>query len=69
MNLVGHPADGVGNCLEDNDSPKPAVDQVHGIERDASELDDGVVATSKQEQWDHVDNGHDTRAAEELAST
>ena len=66
MDLVGDPANGVGNSLEHNDSSKPAMDQVHGVEGDTSELDDGVVASSQKEERDHVDDRHDTRTAEEL---
>lgn len=68
MNLVSHPADGVGNGLEDDNSPKPAMDQVHGVERDTSELDDRVVAASQEEERNHVHDGHDTRSGEECAS-
>ena len=69
MNLVSDPAYSVSNCLENDNTSKPAVNKVHGVEGDAGELDDGVVATSKEEQWDHVDDSHDTGAAEEFTST
>jgi hypothetical protein len=49
VDLVGDPANGVGNRLEDNDPSEPSVNQVHGVERDTSEFDDGVVATSQEE--------------------
>jgi hypothetical protein len=69
VNLAGHPADSVGNRLEDDNSPEPAMDQVHGVERDTGELDDGVVAASQEEERDHVHDRHDTRTAEKLTST
>lgn len=69
MDLVGNPADSVSDCLEDDDPSKPAVDQVHGVKRNSGEVNDGVVATSQEEQGDHVDDSHDARAAQELAST
>ena len=47
VNLVGDPAYSVGDGLEDNNSSKPAVDEVHGVEGDTGELDDRVVTTSK----------------------
>jgi len=69
VNLVGDPADSVGDSLEDDNSSKPAVNKVHGVERDAGELDDGVVAASQEEERNHVHDRHDTRTAEELTST
>lgn len=59
----------MGKSFKDHDSSKPAVDQVHGVERNTSELDDGVVAASQEEERDHVYDGHDARTAEKLAST
>jgi hypothetical protein len=47
VDLVGHPANGVCDRLEDDDASKPTVNQVHSVERDTSELDDGVVAASE----------------------
>lgn len=69
MDLVGDPADGVGDSLEDDNSSKPAVDQVHGVERDTGKLDDWVVAASQEEERNHVHHRHDTGTAEELTST
>jgi len=68
MHLVGDPAYCVRNSLEDDNPSKPAVDEVHGVERDTRQLDDWVVATSEEEQGDHVDDSHDTGAAEEFTS-
>ena len=69
LNLDSDPANGVGKSLKDNDTSKPAVDQVHGIERDTGELDDGVVAAGQEEEGDHVDDRHDARTAEKLTGT
>jgi hypothetical protein len=49
MDLVGDPANSVSNCLENHDTSKPAVHEVHGVERDTGELNDGVVASSEEE--------------------
>ena len=68
MHLVGDPANRVGNSLEDDNPSKPAVDEVHGVEGDARQLDDWVVAASEEEEGNHVDDGHDTGAAEEFTS-
>lgn len=57
------------NSLEDYNSSEPAMDQVHSVERDTGKLHDGVVATSQEEERNHVDNSHDARTAEEFAST
>lgn len=54
------------NSLEDYNASKPAVDQVHGVEGDTGELDDGVVASCEEEQGNHVDDSHDTSAVAEL---
>ena len=59
----------MGKSLKDNNSSEPAVNQVHGIERDTGELDDRVVTTGQEEERDHVDDGHDTRTAEKFTST
>lgn len=69
MDLEGHPANSVRNGLENDDSSEPTVDKVHGVEGDTSQLDDGVIAASKKEQGNHVDDSHDTRAAQKLTST
>lgn len=69
LGFVGNIADGVGKSLKNHNSSKPAVNQVHGVERDTSELDDGVVAAGQDEKRNHVDDSHDTRTAKKLAST
>jgi hypothetical protein len=67
MDLAGHPANGMGKSLKNNDPSKPAMNQVHGVEGDSGKLDDRVVASSKKEERDHVDNRHNTCTAEKLA--
>jgi hypothetical protein len=69
VDLVCDPADGVCKSLENHDTSKPAVNQVHGVEGDTGQLDDGVVATSEEEEGNHVHDRHDTGTAEKLAST
>lgn len=43
--------------LEDDDTSQPSVEEVEGVERDAEELDERVVAAGKDEQRNHVDDG------------
>lgn len=69
MDLDCDPADGVCKSLEDHDTSEPAVNQVHGVEGDTGQLDDGVVATGQKEEGNHVHDSHDTGTAKELAST
>ena len=58
----------MSNGFEDNNPSEPTVDEVHGVEGNAGDLDDGVVTSSEKEQRDHVDDGHDTSAVAELSS-
>lgn len=44
------------------------MDQIHGVERDASKLDDGIVAAGQKKQGNHVDDSHNTGAVADLAS-
>ena len=68
MNLVCDPADGVRKRLKDHDTSKPAVNQVHGVEGDTSQLDDGVVATSQEEERQHVHDRQNTGTVSNLCS-
>lgn len=68
QDLSGHPGGGVRNGFKDNDPSEPTVDEVHGVERNSGDLDDRVVASSKEEQRNHVDDRHDTGTVAELSS-
>lgn len=52
--------------LQDYNTSEPTVDQVHGVEGDSSEPDEGVVAACQEEERNHVDGSHDTGSANEL---
>ena len=68
LDLGSHPGNGVGNGFQDGDPSKPTVDEVHGVERNSSKLDDGVVASGEEEQRNHVDDRHHTGTVAELCS-
>lgn len=56
----------MSESLKNDDAANPAVDKVEGVERDASDLDEGVVATSEEEEREHVHDTQDTGAVTEL---
>lgn len=54
--IANQPGHCVGNRLQHDNTPKPAVKKIEGVERDAEKIDERVVAASHEEQRDHVDN-------------
>lgn len=49
--------DGVGNGLEYDDAAKPPVHQVVRVKGDTKERDEGVVPSSKEEEWYLISQG------------
>lgn len=60
VDFRNHPSKSVANGLKNSGSTDPAVEQVEGVERDAAHLDEGVVASSKDEKGDHIHHSQDT---------
>lgn len=68
-NLGDQVGNGVGKGLEDDNATNPTVDQVEGVERDARDLDEGVVAASQQEEREHVHDAQHTGTVAELTGS
>lgn len=55
--LDDSPGDEVDEDLEDGHATHPSVEEVVGVEADVEKANKGVVATGKDDQGDHVDDG------------